>query len=290
MTITTSSFNILGVGLGAQTLTMIQPRSDMLTVVDLAGNFKATSRDITNIAAQQLNFPNYIPDNASASLIFHTEKGAFLLGGVRNNPALKNKLTKDGTAFPDQINAAIGGYSPNPDLPFRESVMNSIKYKMFLNSDLSGCGLEAQNLLKELCKVVENNEGWEDKVCVHTDKWLDGDQEKTMSVLTAVKHIRSTDADIAKLEAALRVIMEMKKKEGAPPRNLLEFRFVELEPIITNSLETYLEDEITKATNAYDKFGNKVAVTFNDLAIATLAKNNVFKKDTAAELVLPRVD
>lgn len=200
-----------------------------------------------------------------------------MLGGVRSHPALKDKLTKDGTSFPQQINATIGGYLSNPDLPFRVAMLDSIKNKMFLNTELVGEGLEAQIVLNELCKIVENGEGWEEKVCVHTDKWIEEDVEKTMSVLTAIKHIFCKDSDVTKIDTALKTIMGIKKIEGAPLRILSEFKFVELQPLISNSLESHLDDEITKATKAYNTFGDKIAVTFNDLAMATLSKNSAFK-------------
>ena len=258
---------------------IIQRGSDMLTVVEITDNSKVTARDIANIAAEQPHFPKYIPSNANAILLFHTEGGAFVLGGVRSNPALKDQHTKDGTSFPQQINASLGGYSPNPNLPFREALINSIKNKMFLNSDLPENGLEVQKILKEVCTKIENNDGWEEKVCVHTDKWLEKDTEKTMSVITAVKHIHCSDSELAKIDAALKVIMSIKKEEIASLGTLSEFKFVELQPIIANSLESHLEDEITKATVAYERFGDKVAVTFNYLAIATLVKNNAFKNN-----------
>lgn len=265
---------------------IIERRSDKLTVVEVADNSKITSREIANKAAKQFNFPNYTPDNASITLIFHTESGNFLLGGVRDNPALNDKVAKNGKPFPQQINATIGGYSPNPDLPFRAAAMSSIKNKMFLNSDLSGAGLEAQQLLRQLCATIEDNEGWENKICVHTDKWKDGNDEKTMSVLTAVKHIHCKESDKAKIDAALKIIMNTKKEEGAHPKTLSEFKFVELEPIIDNSLESHLEDEVTKATKAYDRFGDEIVVTFNDLAMATLSKNFAFKGYTFTHLDL----
>lgn len=266
---------------------IVQRKSDMLTVVEIADNSKATSREIATIASKQLNFPNYTPDNASTTLVFHTESGAYLLGGIRSNPGLKDKLTKDGTLFPQQVNACIGGYSPDPAIPFRISAINSIKNKMFLNSELLGSGQQEQKLLKELCNTVEKNEGWEEKVCVHTDKWSENDIEKTMSVLTAVKHIQCTDSDIVKIDKALTTIMRIKKEAGEPIRTLSEFKFIELQPVITNSLDSYLEDEITKAKNAYEQFGDRITVTFNDLAVATLAKNGAFQKHTSAQLILP---
>ena len=255
---------------------VVQRGTDKLTVV-IADPFKTTCQEIANIAAQQLDFPNYIANNASAILIFETGRRVFLLGGVSDNPALKDKLTKDRNPFPQQIGASIGGFLPNPNVPFIDAVMNSIKAKMFLTSDLSGKGLEAQQVLKDLCSKIESKEDWEDKVCVHTNRWMEDQAEKTMSVLTAVKRIQCKDSDLQNIQNALDNIMNIKKSE-TNPRILSEFKFVELNPIIENSIDSHLKEETEKASDAYDKFKDKIAVTFNDLAITTLAKSGAFSR------------
>src|SRR5205807_8365839 len=98
------------------------------------------------------------------------------------------------------------------------------------------------------------------------------DTKGTMCYLTAIKHIHCSDSDLVKIDEALQTIMAVKKVEGVNPRALSAFKFVPLNPVIENSLTTHLEDEITKAKNAYEKFGNSVVVTFNDLAVATFVK------------------
>ncbi len=84
-------------------------------------------------------------------------------------------------------------------------------------------------------------------------------------------------------DEALQTIMSVKQTQGVNPKTLSAFKFVPLQPIIENSLVTYLEDEITKAKQAFEKFGDKVVVTFNDLAIATLAKNDAFRSTQFAQ-------
>ena len=78
----------------------------------------------------------------------------------------------------------------------------------------------------------------------------------------------------------------LKEAEGVNTRALSEFKFIPLNPVVENSLATHLEDETTKAKTAYEKFGNTVAVTFNDLAVATLAKNGAFQSAQFAKLTL----
>lgn len=107
-----------------------------------------------------------------------------------------------------------------------------------------------------------------------------------MCYLTAIKHIRCEHEDLNKIEEALQTMMRIKKEKGTNVRALSNFKFVPLQPIIDNSLETYLESETDKAKNAYQKYGNNIAVTFNDLAVATLAKNDAFSSDKCVDLTL----
>jgi hypothetical protein len=263
----------------SQQIQIVVRGTDMLTVVNVEDNSSMTSRDVRDLAVQQSNIPNFDPDGIGAVLIFHTESGEFVLGGVRSNPALKEKFIKDNISFPDQMNTTIGGRLANPDLPLRESVMKAIKNKIFLESNFeeNTKEFEALTLLKKLSEIIENNEGWESKICIHTDKCVNKDgTEGTMCYLTTIKHINCSDEDLIKIREALQTIMIFKEKEGIDRRTLSKFEFVPLKPIIEYSLETYVNDEITKAKNAYEKFGNRIAITFNDLSIATFAKNNAF--------------
>lgn len=268
---------------------IVQRRTDILTVVTVSDNATTKANDISATAAKQPNVPYYNADGAGSILIFHTESGEFVLGGTRNNPAIENELTKNKTPFPKQINATIGGYLANPELPLRKAVIDAIKNKMFLTAVIpeGAPGFEEQNLLKQLCDILDNNDGWENQVCMHTDKWINKDNTLgTMCFLTTIKHINCSNAELAKIDEALQIIMAIKKTEGANPRTLSEFKFVPLQPVITNSLATYSEDEITKARSSYEQFGDTIALTFNDLAVATLAKNGAFKATQYAQLEL----
>lgn len=257
---------------------MVTRNSDILTTVKIQDNSAVTCRKIAELAAEQDKFPNYPADNAGVSLVFHTENEEYLLGGVRPNQALQGEFTKDGTPFPQQIIVMIGGYLPNADLPFREAAINAVKNKMFLNTPLTGEGLQAQATLDQLCESISADSGWEDTICVHTDKWLEDGAEKTMCVLTAIKHINCKNSELLKIEEALKTIMAIKTAEGANLRTLTAFQFTKIKPILGNSLNNYLKSELEKATNAYEKYGNQIAVTFNELAVATLALNGAFAK------------
>lgn len=259
---------------------VVQRRTDILTVVEINDISKITPNEISATAAKQPNVPNYKPDGAGATLVFHTESGVFVLGGVRSNPALEKELTKENTAFPQQINSTIGGYLANPEISLKDAILDAIKNKMFLKVALTeyAQGFEAQQILKELNKTIENNDGWEEKVCVHTDQWTNKDDTKgTMCYLTAIKHIKCSDSELGKIDEALQTTMTIKKAEGVNARALSAFKFVPLNPVVENSLATHLDDEITKAIKAYENFGNGVVVTFNDLAVATLVKNGAFQ-------------
>jgi hypothetical protein len=261
-------------------------RSDILAVV-AADVSNMTLSAVNALAASQPDVPTYKPDGAGATLVFHTNTGDYVLGGVRENPALSKETTKDATQYPLQINSTIGGYAGNPEAVLRDAVLDSIKNKMFLKVALSEDqpGYQDQQILMQLCDVIANDDGWESRICVHTDKWVNDDKsEGTMCYMTTIKHINCNDADLVNINEALQATMAIKKAEGVNTRALSEFKFVELQPIIENSLASYLDDEKTKAIKAYERFGDVVAVTFNDLAIATLAKNSAFKFDHAAQL------
>lgn len=271
--------------LNTESINRIQRGSDLLTIIETTDISKVCASEISEAASKQPNFPHYKADGAGAVLIFHTETGAYVLGGIRSNPALNEKLTKDSTAFPMQINTTTGGYLPNPSSSLKEGILNAVKSKLFSKTELTENekGFEAQQALKNLLQTIGNTEGWEEKICVHTDQWKEKDTEKTMCYLTAIKHIACSDEDITKIDNALQTMMGIKKSEGVN----LAFKFVALQPIIENSLSTYQANEITKATEAYNKHGNQVVVTFNDLAVATLAINNAFKIVNFAQLTLP---
>lgn len=268
---------------------IVKRRTDILTVVDILDHSSTSANEISASAAKQSDFPHYRPDGAGATLIFHTESNTYVLGGIRCNPALEKELTSDNCLFPQQINSTIGGYLANPELSLREAIIEAVKNKMFLKSKIieGSPGFEAQQVLMNLCLTLENNEGWEEKVCVHTDKWTNNDStESTMCYLTAIKHTQCSDADLFRISESLETIMTIKKEEGINPRALSAFKFVPLQPIISNSLATHLNDELTKAQMAYKQFGNVVAVTFNDLAIATLSKSEAFSFGQFAQFSL----
>lgn len=264
----------------------VERRSDKLGVVEGTMDSKVSMQQIASASASKL--PNYAPDNAGAILVFHTASKAYILGPVRTNKALhesgKEVLTKDGTIYPLQISASIGGRYTEANQPFRSAVIDRMNNRMYIHAALAGAE-KAQEILKKLTAVVQTDEGWENKVCIHTDKWGEGEGDK-MCVLTGVKHLACSETDIVTIEAALKQIMDAKKAAGAKSWEVADYKFVELTPIIENSKATYLDDEVVKATKAYEQFKDAVAVTFNDLAVATLALNGAFQERAFAQLNL----
>lgn len=268
---------------------IVQRKTDILTVVESKNISEVTANDINDDAGKQPKVPHYQPDGIGAILVFHIDGDLFVLGAVRNNPALAQFLTPKNTSFPQQINAAIGGYLANPELSLKDSMLNAIKNKILLKEELTENmpGYQAQQVLHNLCKTIENNDGWEDKICVHTDQWMNKDESKgTMCFLTGIKHINCNLADLVKINEALQTMMAMKQAEDTDSKTLSAFKFIPLKPVIANSLASHLEDEITKATKGYEQFGNQISVSFNDLAIATLVKNNAFRSNLCAQLTL----
>lgn len=254
--------------------TKIERGTDRLAVVQAPLDSKITLSQIAKV------FTDFSPDNASVILVFHTADKIRVLGGLRDNPALKQM-----PGFPKQINVATGGRYTSADLPYRAAIVDRVKAKMFLHSKMTGDGEKAQETLLKLCGVIENGDGWEDKVCVHTDEWGKGENDR-MCVLSAVKHIECSNEDLTRITSALSTIMQTKRQEGAKPYELIDFDFVELGPIIENSMNSYRDAEAIKAQKAFDKFGSTVAVTFNDLAVATLHQNGALKSRSFARLTL----
>lgn len=216
--------------------------SDKLVVVNVNDNTNVTPIDVSLEAGKVKDFPAYKAGGLAVALIFHTATKNYVLGSLRENPRLNGLKTKDGKDFPLQFNSATGGRVPDPSLPLREAAVRNIKSRMVLDDNL--------------CAAIEMEEGWEDQVCVHTDKWTENSEEKTMCVLTMVKHLSCSDKDLEKIS------------------HLSQFTFMELDSVIQNSCISYMEGEVEKAEKGYEE---KIAVIFNDLAVATLAKEGAFQ-------------
>jgi hypothetical protein len=65
----------------------------------------------------------------------------------------------------------------------------------------------------------------------------------------------------------------------------MSFRFARLDALVSNACATYSLDEKSKAERAWEQFGTEVVVTFNDLAVATLATNGALIKEHQAALI-----
>ena len=169
---------------------------------------------------------------------------------MRNNPALDNARTEKGGKFPQQINSTIGGYMKQPESPLRQSVMTAIRNKFFVQG-VGDQKLEQtadREIIEDLCRAIEHDDGWENQVCVHTSKWANEDgSEGQMCFMTAVKHIACSRGDLENIEKALANNIESQKSASAA---LSAFKFVPLEPLIENSTSTYDKDEVSKAQSA----------------------------------------
>jgi hypothetical protein len=272
---------------------IVQRGNDILTVVRTQA-LSESAESLNTQALEHPEMPRYTPDGAGAILVFHTEKGTFVLGGMRDNPALSGEKTKDGTSFPRQLSTTVGGYLADPQQAFRQSVLQSIRTRFLLNDEQTQqyedpSLFPSWQLLENVCHTIDNDQGWGDRVCVHTDRWKNADNtEGTMCYMTAVKHFHAGFAQLAEVEDALGKLVAHQAAQGKAPRVKMEFKFVPFDPVVENSLASYRDDEITKARTAYDHFQDKVVVTFNDLAMATLAENQALQQTRYASLTLPR--
>ncbi|MDI9819917.1 MULTISPECIES: hypothetical protein [unclassified Legionella] len=268
---------------------IVKRGTDILTTVEVE-NIEKTSAN--EIAANIANFPAYKPDGCGAILLFHTpDHQIHGLGGLRANPALKDKLTSDETRFPPQVNTTIGGRLIDPEKPLQESIMNAIKYKMFFDANTPGNSpiYKEQQIIKSLITTIETSAGWASDVCVHTDSWKNDDTSVgTMCFLTGIKHINCSNEDLREIENALQTIMDYKKSQGEQPRNLSDFKFYPFINTMKNATSGYLIErtELEKAEIAHK---NKAFVTFNDLCLETFRVNGSYAKgqNGCAELSLP---
>lgn len=165
--------------------------------------------------------------------------------------------------------------------------MSAIRNKFFVHGgdDQKLEQTANRQIIEDLCRTIEHDDGWENQVCVHTSKWANEDNsEGQMCFMTAVKHIACSHGDLEKIEKALASNIESQKSASAV---LSAFKFVPLEPLIENSKSTYDKDEVSKAQNAYNQFQDAVAVTFNDMAVATFAQGDALQHSRPAHLSLP---
>lgn len=251
---------------------VIRRGSDILGTVSVNLNLNDSAESVARAASNATpELPQYKPDGAGVILVFHTESGCHVLGGVRENPALQGAKTGDGSSFPLQMTTSLGGRVTAPERALKELLVEAARGRILpkLPLDANHESQGGQRLLASLCDALAANDGWESQVCVHTDKWTNKDgSESTMCYLTAVKHLRSSDTQLAEFGKALDSSMEVKRIQGEDTRTLMSFRFARLDALVSNACATYALDEKSKAEQAWKQFGADVAVTFNDLAVA----------------------
>ncbi len=248
--------------------------TDILTTTTVNLNLGASAESIARAASDAVpGVPYYTPDGAGVILVFHTESGCHVLGGERENRALHGLKTSDGSAFPPQITMTLGGILSDPERPLKDSLIDAANRRLLLEVPAVAQGDVDLATLTRLADAVASPEGWEAQVCIHTDKWRNRQGgESTMCYLTGVKHLQCTDDEFAVISKALDSSTEARRTHGSS-QTLMAFRFASLEPMVANACATYAMDEKEKAEHAWQQFGNQVAVTFNDLTVATLAGN-----------------
>lgn len=177
---------------------IIQRNTDILGVVDGSFNSKVSMQQIVNASSSKL--PGYAPDNASVILTFHTASKVYILGPVRTNKALhetgKEVLTKDGTLFPLQISAAIGGRYTETNQSFRSAVIDRLYNKMYISSKLEGVENSQEVLVYGFGRVLyELSTGQEcpTSTCVDLPNTIDVNVQRILS------SILSTTGDLPTL-------------------------------------------------------------------------------------------
>lgn len=276
-----------GLLVASANLTVLTRGSDTVTVLGGQIDLSRSAQSLCRMAALHYpELPSYRPDGAGVIVVFHTEKGNFVLGSVRSNPALKSTRTPDGRDYPMQMNTCIGGYSPDPEAPLKGAILAAVKPRVMRES-LTLETAEAnrvQGQLSQMLDAIEADAGWEPRVCIHTDKWKEKEgNERTMCFLTTVKHIQCTEADRNALEQALSLNAQLPALSSREP---LAFGFASADSTASSALDTFAADEETKARRAWEAHGHTVAVVFNDLATAALKKNRAFECDSPARLTL----
>ncbi len=256
---------------------VVRRGSDILGTVLVNLNLNESAESIARSASDaEPELPRYKPDGAGVILVFHTESGCQVLGGVRENPALQGMQTSEGSTFPMQMTTTLGARVTEPERPLKDLLIDAARGKILPKTPIAANheGYVDQKPLLALCDALAAPMGWEPRICVHTDKWSDRNgSESTMCYLTAVKHLQCSDARLAELSHALVSSMALKRAQGEDTRSLMSFRFARLDALVGNACATYSLDEKAKAEQAWQQFGAEVAVTFNDLAVATLARN-----------------
>ncbi len=184
-------------------------------------------------------FPALTPNNASTVLVFHTESGTQTLAAIRKNPDVD-------ALFPEQINGSTGGYLPPEHCSgsFKKALLTTLSQKLLLNNELleklksesNDEGLKALNRLTLLHDAIATNDGWGSIIAVHAhEAWK-------MCVLTAVKHITCSDADLTQIQRDLALLMPIEKQRiesitpaGERPnlRTISNFQILKLAPIGT---------------------------------------------------------
>ncbi len=273
----------------ARSPVVVRRGSDILATVTVHWHLGESAESVVRAACTaQRDLPHYQPDGAGAILVFHTESGCHVLGGVRENPALKDQKTDDGSAFPLQMTTTLGGRVTAPERSLKDLLVDGVRGRLLPKASVMA-GEDARDsvqLLEKLSDAIAAPDGWESGVCIHTDKWTNRDgSESTMCYLTATKHLKCADAQLEALGTALASSMAMKRTQGEDTRTLMSFCFAKRDTLVANAIATYALDEKAKAEQAYRQFGSEVAVTFNDLAVATLAQNGGLVKEHAAVLV-----
>lgn len=273
---------------------IVKRGTDILTTIEVESLEKTTADEIVTTASQHPEIPAYKPDGCGAILLFHTpDHKIHGLGGLRDNPALKDKLTSEGTPFRSQVNTTIGGRLFDPTICLRDSILNAIKYKMFFDHDTpeESSTYQAQIIIKSLVAAIAVDNGWSKDLCIHTDKWENNDGSfSTMCFLTGIKHINCTYEELETIENALKTIMDVKQSQGEQPRNLSNFKFYPFINTMKNATAEYLiqRTELEKAEIAHH---NNAFVTFNDLCLETFRINGTYTKEhnSSPELSLPIV-
>lgn len=233
-----------------------------------------TSSQIAAVAAEKL--PDLTPDKACVTAIFNTGKRLLVLTNSRINPDVTEK-TVDGTDYPKQIEASVGGALRQglpftTETPFKEALAGHLKTKLLLSENLVAQNPANEEANKTMSQVIQSILGnLRNTFAIHTNTgtWK-------MKVITAISRIDIKEEEVDLILNASRLIATAKKAAGVHPREILEVELREFQPLVDTADKTadiVNETEIAKAAYAIAK---EERVTFNNYAIATLFRNGAF--------------
>ncbi len=234
-------------------------KNDRLAVIKVTDIETVTGQQVIELAAKY-QIPQYVHNGSGIIVLLEVAIGSeatqtYTMGILKENWGLKDLRLADGSKYPLQLSAAIGGMTNDPNTGLRILMQQAFTAKMqFTHPSLVAGNSLALDMI--FAGVTDKN-NWLPYICVHTDKWYEGNKEKTMCYLTGLIKLKFDQQQFNSLQDGYKGVLN----------------FPKLEDIIANSKEFYHMEEKPKAILAQQT--NRL-LTFNDLAITVLNMAGAF--------------